>query len=1099
MSEKKNPCPVFLPTTDFPMRGGLPDREPQILKRWEEAGLYAHIREESKGREPWVLHWGPPYANGSIHIGHAFTKSLKDVVNRSMQMSGRDAPLVPGWDCHGLPIEWKVEEAWREAGRDKDADILEFRAACRDFAQGWVDTQKGEMRRLGVAADWDNPYLTMDHANEAAIAAEIYRVADAGLLYRGAKPVMWSSVEKTALAEAEVEYKEHKSAAIWVKFPIVKAADPDLVGASIVIWTTTPWTIPGNRAIAFGSELPYALYETEDSNRLILCETLAGEEHKRIRDVPVSEITGLTCSHPLKGQGYDFDVPLLPGDFVTEEVGTGFVHIAPGHGADDYNTGHAHGLPIHSCVDGDGYYTEKHPLFAGRQVFGREIFKDTDRDADIAVIKALAAAGALLAKQSYRHDYPHSWRSGAPVLFRTTPQWFIAMDQAPAPRAPDEITIRKLASDEWETYRALRLEALKTHPTYFGRTHEESAAWSEDRWRQRIEEGAIFAAFDSGTPVGLTGVLPDPDDPEGKTAHLVHSFVLPTHRSRGIGRLFYKARLDWVRAQGVITTLIAGHRPDNATSRHLILAHGFRFTHEAPKPHDDDPDRVICYYALNLAEATPATLRETALAEVEKTRWVPESAENRIRAMVEGRPDWCISRQRAWGVPIALFVHRETGQPLRDPAVDARVLKAFEAEGADAWWARDPQDFLGPEHDMKDYDQVFDIVDVWFESGATHAFVLEARGMPWPADLYLEGSDQHRGWFQSSLLEACATRAAAPYRAVLTHGFIVDAKGYKMSKSRGNVVAPADLINKYGADIVRLWAITVDYTKDVPVGDALLKSTADLYRRLRGTLRFLLGGLHGFTPAERVPVAEMPELECYILSRLAALDAQIAAHRGAYNFGAIAQALHQFCNAELSAFYFDIRKDSLYCDDPGDIKRRACRTVLAELFDFLVTRLAPILAFTAEEAWGHRPPGVFEDVDSVHLRCFTEVVPAWCNEALEGKWDKLRALRRVVLGAIEPCRKDKTIGSSLEAAPQIFVPQDWASALKGADLAELCIASSATITVGAVPEGAFILEGVPGAGVVFAKAQGQKCQRCWKILPEVAGDLCPRCAKAVAA
>jgi isoleucyl-tRNA synthetase len=958
----KKDYPVFLPRTDFPMRANLPEREPEILARWEAMGLYQKVREASRGRPPWVLHWGPPYANGNIHIGHAFTKSLKDTVNRSMQMAGRDAPLVPGWDCHGLPIEWKVEEAWRAEGRDKDADPLAFRAACRAFAQGWVEAQKGQMRRLGVCADWDGAYLTMDPAAEAAILAEIYRVADAGLLYRGEKPVMWSSVERTALAEAEVEYKEHKSTAVWVKFPIVKAADPDLIGANIVIWTTTPWTIPGNRAIAYSNKksFGYFLLRTEKGNFIVnddliedFVESLKFDnilETRLIKGSPGPE-HWIICAHPLRERGYDFEVPVLPADFVDNETGTGFVHIAPGHGADDYNLGKSAGLPIESAVDGDGYYTAAHPLFAGKQVFANELHKAPERDADIAVIKALAAAGALLHKASYRHDYPHSWRSGAPVLFRTTPQWFIAMDK-----------------------------------TY---------------------------------------------DP-------------PLAR--------------------------ASARGGN-------------------------------------------TLRKTALREIEKTQFVPAQGQNRIRAMVEQRPDWCISRQRAWGVPIALFVHTQTGEVLRDPAVDARVLAAFRTDGADAWWARDAAAFLGPEHNATDYEQVFDIVDVWFESGATHAFVLEARGMPWPADLYLEGSDQHRGWFQSSLLEACATRGAAPYRAVLTHGFIVDEKGYKMSKSRGNVIAPEDLIATYGADIIRLWAITVDYTRDVPVGDALLKSVADLYRRLRGTLRFLLGALDGYTPAERVAPADMPALERYILSRLAALDAEIQRAQSGYTFGAVAHALHQFCNADLSAFYFDIRKDCLYCDAPDDHKRKSARSVLEILFDALVTRLAPIAPFTAEEAWAHRPPalrapppapplsgggGAQEAADSVHLRTFAPIDPAWADGALDAQWARLRDVRRVVLGAMEPYRKDKTIGSSLEAAPVVHAAPDWAQALQGVDLAEVCITSAAPVTHDPAPADAFALEGVPGVAVAFARAPGAKCARCWKVLPEVTGDLCPRCARVLA-
>jgi isoleucyl-tRNA synthetase len=965
---------VFLPKTDFPMRGELPKKEPEILAKWQEEGLYGKIREASKGRKKWVLHWGPPYANGNIHIGHAFTKSLKDVVNRYHQMTGHDAHLVPGWDCHGLPIEWKIEEQYREQGKDKAAvDPLTFRAECRAFARHWVEVQGQEMVRLGVSADWDHPYLTMTHEAEATIAAEIHKFLRNGLLYRGVKPVMWSTVEKTALAEAEIEYHQHKSTAIWVKFPIVKAADPALIGANIVIWTTTPWTIPGNRAIAFGQGIQYGVFRVTKwkepsegkpvGERLIVALSLAEslkqkagiEEWSKEQDFRgLNLIEGIVCDHPLKDQGhYDFEVPLLDADFVAEDTGTGFVHIAPGHGQDDYNlvrnSPDRIAVQIETSIDDEGYYTDKHPAFAGKQVFANELFKAPERDANIAVLKALAGAGALLAKESFRHDYPHSWRSKAPVVFRVTPQWFIAMDRA--------------------------------------------------------------------------------------------------------------------------------------------------------------------------AEGQKESLRHKALSAISDAKWFPAQGQNRIRAMVEGRPDWCISRQRAWGVPIAIFVDRKTGEPLRDEAVLKRIVETFQREGSDAWWKRPASDFLGPDHKPEDFEQVFDIVDVWFESGATHAFVLEGNpDLTWPADLYLEGSDQHRGWFQSSLLESCGTRGVAPFKNVLTHGFILDEKGYKMSKSMGNVVAPEEVWSKYGADILRLWAITVDYTEDVPIGDGILKATADIYRRIRNTFRYLLGALEGFTDAEQVPLTtredlqKIPELERYILERLAFLGRDvIPTHIRLFEFNKLVSVLHDFCNNDLSSFYFDIRKDRLYCDRPDLFERRAARTVMAHIFERLVTWFAPILPFTCEEAWSHRPPGVFEEAESVHLKAFPETPEVWSEEKspdpLFQKWGSVKAVRAVVLGALETKRQDKTIGSSLEAAPVIYAGDKyWQNILSGLDMAELCITSGAQVRGEAPPEEAFILPGIPGkaVGVVFQKAEGEKCARCWKVLPEVGADkehpgVCPRCADAVRA
>ncbi len=926
---------VFLPQTDFPMRGDLPRREPEILKEWQALDLYARQRAQGKSREKWILHWGPPYANGHAHMGHAFTKSLKDVVNRSYQMLGYDAPLIPGWDCHGLPIEWKIEEKYRAEGRNKDdVDILTFRAECRAFAKQWVDIQLSEFQRLGVNGDWQDPYLTMTNGAEAQIVREIHKFLLNGSLYRGVKPVMWSTVEKTALAEAEVEYKEHKSITVWAKFPVRKTGCKAAEGASVVIWTTTPWTLPSNRALACGEKIKYGVFRVakgsaenptraREGEKFIVALSLADSVKQAAKieawtlesELEGAQLVGTICAHPLHAQGYDYEIPMLAGGFVTEDAGTGFVHIAPGHGEDDYYLylKHFGARDIPDNVTDDGKFRDHVPLFAGKEIYTQ---KGEMGDGNFAVLKALDEAGGLLAKGSVKHEYPHSWRSKAPVIFRTTPQWFIAMD---------------------------------------------------------------------------------------------------------------------------------------------------------------DGNKI----------------RERALDAIKKTRWVPAQGENRITAMIAQRPDWCISRQRAWGVPIALFLDKKTGAPLQDETVLKRIGDIFEKEGSDAWWARPAQDFLGSSYKAADYDQIFDIVDVWFESGCTHAFVLEARGLPWPADLYLEGSDQHRGWFHSSLLEACGTRGRAPYKAVLTHGFVLDEKGYKMSKSLGNVVDPHEMIGQHGADIVRLWALLSDYSEDVRIGKDSLKLTADLYRRLRNTFRYLLGALEGFTREEMVPeteTANMPALERLMLHHLAVLDQDIRGYIRNYEFGRLAHRLHNFCAVELSAFYFDIRKDRLYCDRPDLFERRACRTVMACLYDCLVSWLAPLLCFTAEEAWRFRPPGVFGAEPSVHLRTFPAVPAAWRDDALAAQWETIRDLRRVVLGAIEPKRADKTVGSSLEAHPHLYISAEQARALEGADMAEICITSQLTVHTGAAPAGAFTLADVPGAAAVFAKAEGEKCQRCWKILPDVGSD-----------
>jgi len=938
---------LFLPRTDFPMRAGLPQREPAILARWESIDLYRALRRDAAARPKYVLHDGPPYANANIHIGTGLNKILKDVVVRSFQMRGHDANYVPGWDCHGLPIEWKIEEEYRAKGKNKDAvPVNEFRRQCREFAARWIKVQSEEFKRLGVIGDFDDPYTTMSFHAEARIAGELMKFAMSGQLYRGSKPVMWSVVEKTALAEAEIEYQDYQSDTVWVKFPIVRSSRPsqavasDLEGASVVIWTTTPWTIPGNRAIAFSPAIAYGLYEVTGSpegnwakvgDKLIIADSLAEEvfkaarvEGRRLHDVSKDDLGSMIATHPLAAKGYDFKVPLLAGEHVTAEAGTGFVHTAPGHGREDFdlwsenarwleNQGIDTAIPF--TVDPDGRFTSDAPGFEGRRVITE---KGEKGDANQAVIEALVAAGMLIARGRLKHQYPHSWRSKKPVIFRNTPQWFVHMDR-------------------------------------------------------------------------------------------------------------------------------------------------------------------------DIGDAT--TLRQRALEAVDDTRFVPATGQNRLRAMIEGRPDWVLSRQRAWGVPITVFVDRDTGELLRSAEVNDRIIAAFEAEGADAWFAEGAKErFLsGAVADLERFEMVTDILDVWFDSGSTHAFVLEDRAdLRWPADLYLEGSDQHRGWFQSSLLESCGTRGRAPYDTVLTHGFVVDEEGRKMSKSLGNTVTPQEVIAKSGADILRLWVVSSDYAEDLKIGPEILKNTVESYRKIRNTLRWMLGTLAHFTPADVVDESAMPDLERLILSRLAALDAEIRAAYDAFDFKRITAALGNFMTVELSAYYFDIRKDALYCDPISSIRRRAALTVIDRLFDRLVKWLAPFLPFTMEEAWGHRHG---DDAASVHLQRFPATPKSWRDEALERRWDAVWRVRSVITGALERERANKRIGSSLEAAPEVHVADPaLLAALDGIDLAEIAITSAADLIAGDGPADAFRLPEVAGVAVVARPARGRKCARSWKISEEVGSD-----------
>ncbi|MBS0273319.1 MAG: isoleucine--tRNA ligase [Proteobacteria bacterium] len=942
---------LFLPATDFPMKAGLPAAEPNWLARWEKMDLYGRIRKKTKGKPLFVLHDGPPYANGEIHSGTGLNKVLKDIVVRSRGFLGFDAPYIPGWDCHGLPIEWKIEEKYRKEGKSKDdVPIDQLRRDCRAFAEHWINVQRNQFKRLGCMGQWDKPYTTMDYRAEAVIAGELHKFVDNGLLYRGFRPVMWSPVEKTALAEAEVEYHEKQSPTIYVKFPVVKGPD-DLKGVSVVIWTTTPWTIPGNRAIAFSPSMDYALYEVDSvsegalpkvGERLLLSDALADAtaKHSKITLKRIAKVDphGLIAAHPLRGQGYEFDVPLLPGDHVTADTGTGFVHTAPGHGEEDFalltslNRNYTRENPdAFGVVQEDGSFAPHVPIFAGKRILTAE---GKDGDANGAVIKTLIEAGKLLAKGTLRHSYPHSWRSKAPVIFRATPQWFASMDK---------------------------------------------------------------------------------DIPGG------------------------------------------------------------------------------------------GTLRTRAMKAIGDTKWFPKSGENRIAGMVKDRPDWVLSRQRAWGVPLAIFVNKQTDAILNDHEVNARIVAAFKAEGADAWFKQGSAErFLGNKYKAEDFEQVRDILDVWFDSGSTYVFTVEQPLEPgWPkkdhADLYLEGSDQHRGWFQSSLLESCATRGRAPYDEVLTAGFVLDREGDKMSKSVGNVILPQTIADKNGADIFRLWVASSDFTQDLRMGNDIIQSNTDAYRRLRNTIRFMLANLSGFDEKERLVHREMPELERYILAKLAEIDAIVRDGYTNYDFNRVYNTVFSFCTNELSALYFDIRKDALYCDAATSVRRRASRTVTDLAFRHVVTWLAPILCFTMEEAWLLRFPG---DNESVHLHTFPDVPKDWHDEKLVQKWVRIRELRRVVTGALEVARRDKVIGASLEARPVLFVNANDARLFEGLDFGEIAITSHAVVSTHEAPADGFKLPDVEGATVRFEHAQGDKCARCWMILPEVGGhpkhpDLCNRCSAAV--
>ncbi|MDC6447601.1 isoleucine--tRNA ligase [Alphaproteobacteria bacterium] len=917
---------IFLPKSSFEMRANLPIKEPEILDNWDKEKIFYKLREKSKGRDKFVLHDGPPYANGHIHMGTALNKILKDVIVRTQQMAGKDSIYVPGWDCHGLPIEWKIEEGYRNKGKNKDdVPVVKFRQECREFAEKWIDIQKKEFRRLGVEGDWANPYLTMSNHAEAQIVRELGKFLIDESLYKGAKPVLWSVVEKTALADAEVEYEDHTSNTVYVKFLINKSSDKNLEGANIVIWTTTPWTIPGNRALAYGKDLKYSLIEvetiTEESlaklgDRLILAEDLVKtvteeigiKSFKNIKNFIGENLSDSVCEHPFKNIGYDFIVKPFHGDFVNLEQGTGIVHIAPGHGVDDYNLGIKNGIDIIQTVQDDGKYNHHAKGFEGEH-----IYKIDDK-----IAQKLKELSKLLFKGTLRHSYPHSWRSKAPLIYRNTPQWFISMESK--------------------------------------------------------------------------------------------------------------------------------------------------------------------------------NLRNIALKSIDQTIFYPPQGQTRLRSMIETRPDWCISRQRVWGVPLPLFVNKETGKPLRDLEVVERIADIYEKEGSDTWFTEDPQRFLGSNYKIEDYEQVKDVVEVWFDSGSTHAFCLEKRAdLKWPASMYLEGSDQHRGWFHSSLLESCGTRGRAPYDSVLTHGFVVDGKGRKMSKSLGNVISPDDILKKFGVDILRLWVVASDYYDDLKLDNTILQSQTDSYRRIRNTFRYLIGNLDGFSENEKIIETEFPDLEKFLLHRLWETDQIILDCIKTFNLHLMFTTLLNFCSNDLSAFYFDIRKDIIYCDGKKSKERRSSRTLLDIIFNYLVRWLAPSLSFTAEEAWKAR-----QNEQSIHLEDFLITPNNYKNLRINEIWIILKQIRKVITGALEKKRSEKIIGSSLEAHVDIYLDKSTLEKVENYKMDEISITSSFSFHELNDNIDGFSIEEVSNVKVVVSKNYGKKCQRCWKYKQSlIREELCERCENAI--
>ena len=903
---------INLPKTSFSMKANLPNKEPEILKIWEELNLYKKLRQSGKGKKKFVLHDGPPYANGHIHMGTALNKILKDMITRFHQMDGKDSVYVPGWDCHGLPIEWKIEEQYKKNKKDKDqVPIKDFRLECREFAEKWIKVHIKEFKRLGVEGDWENYYSTMSFDAEAQIVRELGKFLLDGSLYQGYKPVLWSTVEKTALADAEVEYKDHTSNTIYASFKIKKTDKIFLKDSHVIIWTTTPWTIPVNRALAYNNKIKYSFIKMGSDTKhfkgknIIIASELVKKvsedcnfkDFKILKEFNGSDLKNTVCSHPFKNMGYDFDVPMFEGDFVTLGQGTGIVHSAPSHGPDDFNLCLKHGIKASNTMNDAGIYSEEIPFFSGTHIF----------KADNQVIEKLSEHQSLLGNGKLQHSFPHSWRSKAPLVYRATSQWFISMEKK--------------------------------------------------------------------------------------------------------------------------------------------------------------------------------DLRKKALKAIDDTTFYPERGRDRIRSMIETRPDWCISRQRIWGVPLPLFVSKKTKEPLKDQEVIENIAKIFEKEGADCWFTDDSQKFLGKKYKKEDYIKSNDIVEVWFDSGATHSYVLEKRkDLMWPASMYLEGSDQHRGWFHSSLLESCGTRGKAPFHSILTHGFVVDGKGLKMSKSTGNIISPEDILKKYGADILRAWVASSDYSEDLRLDHSILEQHAESYRKIRNTFRFILGNLRdkkiNFNLNSK-EIDKWPELERFMLHQIFILNKNFEKYFKEYNFHKLYKELLNFCSLDLSAFYFDIRKDILYCDEINSTKRKTCINLLGIILDMLLKWFAPILSFTTEE--------IFQIINqgkntSIHLESFPNIPSKWQNKKLCEKWGKLKIVRNVANAAIETKRFSKDIGSSLEADVQIYLSEEYLKIVKDIDLSEYLITSKAESKKIINDKGLFELEEVANIKISVKKAKGEKCSRCWKIL-----------------
>ena len=901
---------LHLPKTAFSMKASLPTKEPLILEKWEKEKIFDKLRKLSKGKEKFILHDGPPYANGHIHMGTALNKILKDIITRFQQMNGKDSVYVPGWDCHGLPIEWKIEEQYKKKKKNKDeVPIKDFRQECREFAKNWIQVHIKEFKRLGVTGDFENYYSTMSFDAEAQIVRELGKFLLDGTLYQGFKPVLWSTVEKTALADAEVEYLDHTSSTIYVSFKVKTTKKDFLKNSNIIIWTTTPWTIPANRALAFNNNIEYSLIEIEDleyfkDKRIVIASNLIDSvvksceisNHKILKTFKGSEFQGTICTHPFKKMKFDYDIPMLDANFVDLEQGTGIVHCAPSHGPDDFNLCLKNNIPSSYTVDNAGLYTKEIPFFVNTHVF----------KADTLVIEKLKEQNKLLKSDKLNHSYPHSWRSKAPLIYRATPQWFISMEKK--------------------------------------------------------------------------------------------------------------------------------------------------------------------------------SLRKKAIKAINDTMFYPQKGKDRLLSMIEGRPDWCVSRQRVWGVPLPIFINKKTKEPLRDQKIIDRIAEIYEKEGSDCWFTDDSKKFLGVDYDPKDYEKLNDIVEVWFDSGSTHSFVLEKRkDLKWPADMYLEGSDQHRGWFHSSLLESCGTRGKAPFKSILSHGFVVDGKGMKMSKSMGNVISPEDILKNYGADILRVWASASDYAEDLRIDKNILLQHAESYRKIRNTFRFMLGNLKdNFEKQsfEKIKLNDLDELEQFILHKLFLLNKSVNENLKNYNFHKLYKELLNFCTLDLSSFYFDIRKDVLYCDSINSKKRKNCIIVLNIILESLLKWFAPILVFTSEEIYSL----VSKDKnESIHECYFVKIPANWKNDKLNEKWSNLFKIKQEANIAIEEKRANKEIGSSVEAEIKLILKKDKFELLDKLDLADYFIVSKAEKELSNNDE----------IKIEVKKAKGQKCERCWKILEKK----CERCSK----